>query len=249
MTLAASDGESGVEAILYRWDGGGNLLYTGSLSVPEGVHTLAFSVTDKAGNSSAESSITTKLDTADLLLTLSNSSYQQTVNTAKLVVKGTVTDNGSGVAGVTLNGVPAAIDASGNFSGQVNLTQGNNQIIVVATDNAGRSVSITKTVVYKKGTVLGDSVERPIIKKVKPNSNAGVKAASKDQKAKVIGIQFKKGAKVKVGKLNIKKVTFRNGTLVEIAIPVSKLKKGKHDVTITNPDGQTMTLKKGFTKK
>lgn len=248
VTLAATDGESGVDVIRYRWDGGGNLLYTGALGASEGVHTLSFSVVDKAGNSSDEASIVLNVDATDLVLTLNDASYQQTVNKATATIKGTVTDNGSGIGSVTVNGAPAAVDSSGNFSAAVNLVQGNNLITVVATDNAGRSVSASRTVVYKKGQVLGDSVVRPIIKKVSPNSTAGVKIASANQKVKVIGINFKKGAKVKVGKLTIKTSKFRNSTFIEITIPLSKLKKGKHDVTITNPDGQSMTVKKGFTK-
>lgn len=251
ITLSASDGSdgSGVDVIRYRWDGGGNVVYAGILGASEGVHTLSFSVVDKAGNSSDEASIVIKIDATDLVLTLNDASYQQTVNKAAVTVRGTVTDNGSGIANVTVNGVSVAADSSGNFSAKVDLKQGNNVITVIATDNAGRSVSASRTIIYKKGQVLGDSVVRPIIRKVSPNSTAGVKIASANQKVKVIGSNFKKGAKVKVGKLTIKTLKYRNKTFIEVTIPLSKLKKGKHDVTVTNPDGQTMTLKKGFTKR
>ncbi|MBI5623185.1 MAG: LysM peptidoglycan-binding domain-containing protein [Elusimicrobia bacterium] len=50
---------------------------------------------------------------------------------------------------VTINGVTARVDEAGNFSGNVTLRPGANQIKIVVTDSAGATATVVRTVTYK----------------------------------------------------------------------------------------------------
>lgn len=47
---------------------------------------------------------------------------------------------------VTVNGKAVTVNADGSFSAAVTLTEGENVITVVATDSAGKTAAITRTV-------------------------------------------------------------------------------------------------------
>lgn len=63
VTLAAVDALSGVAGTEYQLDGGAWTAYTAAVAVGEGVHTLQYRSTDKAGNQEATKSLTVKVDT------------------------------------------------------------------------------------------------------------------------------------------------------------------------------------------
>jgi hypothetical protein len=66
------------------------------------------------------------------------------VNTLELQVTGTVTDDGI-VAGVTVNGVEAVV-SGGQFTAQVDLTEGNDTLVVRAVDSTGKEKVVVVTV-------------------------------------------------------------------------------------------------------
>ncbi|MBU3109060.1 IPT/TIG domain-containing protein, partial [Clostridium gasigenes] len=60
------------------------------------------------------------------------------------------------------------------------------------------------------------------------------------------GDNFKTGATVKVGGQDAAKIVFIEGTRIRILVPAS-VNAGAIDVVVTNPDGQSVTLKDGYT--
>jgi hypothetical protein len=62
VTLSASDALSGVAGTTYSLDGGAPQRYTGPIALGEGMHRLAYSSTDKAGNVEGASTLEVKVD-------------------------------------------------------------------------------------------------------------------------------------------------------------------------------------------
>src|SRR5947209_20622030 len=61
--LTASDGTSGVAALLYRVDGGAWLTYSGPFALQDGVHTIDYFATDVAGLVEPQKSLAVRVDT------------------------------------------------------------------------------------------------------------------------------------------------------------------------------------------
>ncbi len=107
---------------------------------------------DAAGNisvarSAAVSITISTADTTPPTLTVSTLADNSYSNSVTLNVSGVATDAG-GLASVTVNGQAATVNADGSFSTAVALTLGVNTITVIATDAAGNSSSITRTITY-----------------------------------------------------------------------------------------------------
>ncbi|UFS71027.1 hypothetical protein LPW11_02290 [Geomonas sp. RF6] len=134
-----------------------------------GSKTLYAWVKDAAGNVSAFSSATVVVDlTAPVLLPsmLENNTY-----TADAVqnISGNVTDAESGLSALTisLNGgeaTPVVPETNGNFTTSVTLVAGANTITIVATDVAGNSTTVART--------INLDTTAPVIDKVTPTEGA-----------------------------------------------------------------------------
>jgi len=105
-------------------------------------------VTDVAGNT-ATALTTVNLDLTPPVLTVLSPNDGATIalSSASIGVTGTASDNVSGLASVTCNGVAATISGT-TFTCTVNLVQGSNSIAVLATDIAGNTANVTRTVTY-----------------------------------------------------------------------------------------------------
>jgi hypothetical protein len=82
-----------------------------------------------------------------------------TANETKVPVvtlTGTVSDTGTGISKVTVNGNPVAIGADGKFSVNVGLMEGTNNITVSAYDFAGNVKTVTLSVKYTYMPELND---------------------------------------------------------------------------------------------
>ncbi len=86
-----------------------------------------------------------------------------TVNEDTIDVTGKVTDDGSGVKSVTVNGNAVTIDNNGTFSTTVSLMKGDNTITVVATDKAGNKTTKTITVTYKPQIIITLQPNNPMM--------------------------------------------------------------------------------------
>lgn len=71
----------------------------------------------------------------------------QTLKDKKITVSGSV-DPATGVS-VTVNGTTVIVDASGNFSHTLELSDGDNNLTIMATDTAGNVTQVSKKVTYQ----------------------------------------------------------------------------------------------------
>lgn len=120
-------------------------------ALTDGTHTLKISVEDNDGNSATSTSITFITDTIAPTLSVSNPATNGTfVSSPSLNVVGTTSDSTSGTPTVTIsvngNDQGTITVSNGAFNKTVTLINGSNTIVVTATDKAGRTTTITRTV-------------------------------------------------------------------------------------------------------
>ncbi len=125
--------------------------YTPTEALAEGSHTFAFSVSDNDGNAADTVSVTCKIDTVPPTLNITAPANGFITNKSSLVVSGTTNDVTSSpvTLKVALNGGTAkdvTVNADGSFSTTLTLANGANTIVVTATDSAGKTTSVTRTV-------------------------------------------------------------------------------------------------------
>jgi RHS repeat-associated protein len=130
---------------------------TWTISVPltVGNNSLVVRATDSAGNASPPQTIAVvrqpPTDTTAPILTISSPTDGSSTQSESITVSGTVSDPGeypSGIAQVTVNGVPATIDGSNWSLANFSLVVGSSSLAVHAVDVAGNatdiSISITR---------------------------------------------------------------------------------------------------------
>lgn len=84
-------------------------------------------------------------DTTNPTLTVTSPSNNLVTAASSITVSGTAKDD-SGIQSVTVNGKTVTVGSNGAFSTTVSLSGGSNTITIVATDNAGNTTTITRTV-------------------------------------------------------------------------------------------------------
>lgn len=112
--------------------GGYECSYTPATALSDGSHTVKFNASDNDGNAATQKSVTFKVDTVPPTLNVTSPAEGLVTNNATVTVK--------------VNGTAVTVDASGNFSTTVTLTEGSNTITVVATDSAGKASTVTRKV-------------------------------------------------------------------------------------------------------
>lgn len=125
--------------------------YTPASPLGEGAHTVYFNVSDNDGNAATQASTAFTIDTVPPTLNLTSPADGLITNKSAIVVSGTTNDATSSpvTVKVIVNGGTAQnaeVAANGSFSINVTLTEGSNTIKVVATDSAGKSTTIERTV-------------------------------------------------------------------------------------------------------
>ncbi len=131
---------------------GYSVKFTPSTALKDGAHTVKVTVADNDGNSATSSTISFTTDTTAPTLAVTNPSTDGSyVSEAGLTVTGTTSDSTSGVPTITikLNGTDQGSVAvsNGSFSKPITLASGTNTIVVTATDKAGRTTTITRTII------------------------------------------------------------------------------------------------------
>lgn len=119
--------------------------FSKSVYLTEGSNTITVKAADTVGNVSTET-ITGVRDSVSPVITLTAPVPGTIVDTPAYTVTGTVSDSGSGIQSVTVNGAAASV-SGGNFRLAVQLQEGTNAIIAFATDNAGNSATSIGTAV------------------------------------------------------------------------------------------------------
>ena len=131
--------------------GGYEFSYTPSTALADGSHTIAFNAKDNDGNAATQKTVTFVVDTVAPTLTITSPNDNIKVNQATCVVSGTTNDATSSPVGVTINGTSVTVSADGSFSKSITLNEGTNTITIVATDSAGKSTTVTRTVTLDTG--------------------------------------------------------------------------------------------------
>lgn len=168
VTLASTDGTSGIGGIYYNWDGAAMTPYSAAIAVPSGAHTLNYYAIDGAGNSEPMKTLTLKLDSSGPTITLDKPDASVMTNSSVYTIAGKVSDAVSGLAGLSINGISTPVNPDGSFSQNVPVKLGANVVTLSATDTAGNNSVVTQTVTYKHPVVLGISTSRPTVTNKKP---------------------------------------------------------------------------------
>lgn len=130
---------------------GYEISYTPKTGLADGSHNIKAEVSDNDGNAATAATITIKVDTVPPSLTVLTPTDNTFTNTGGCTVSGTTNDATSSpvTVEITLNGTSvgsATVQADGSFSKVINLKNGENTIVITATDALGKSTSVTRTV-------------------------------------------------------------------------------------------------------
>lgn len=131
---------------------GYTVTYIPQTALSDGIHTVTINCSDYDGNAATAKSVSFTVDTVAPTLTVTAPSANGTyVAVAAFTVIGKTNDATSSVASVkiTLNGADqgtVSVDSSGNFSKAITLRSGANTIVVTATDKAGKTTTVTRTI-------------------------------------------------------------------------------------------------------
>lgn len=121
-----------------------NNIFTATINLTEGNNNIAIAATDKAGNIGK---ITTSilLDTISPAVTITSPANQTFLNTPSITVTAMASDEGSGISKITVNNTTAQVNGNA-YTASIQLTEGQNIIIVTAKDNAGNITVQTVTI-------------------------------------------------------------------------------------------------------
>lgn len=131
--------------------GGYECSYTPDTALADGSHTIKVDASDNDGNAATQKSVAFKIDTVPPTLSITSPTNGLITNNAAVTVKGTTNDATSSPVKVTvkLNSGAAesvTVNDDGSFTKALTLVAGSNTITVVATDSAGKSTTVTRTV-------------------------------------------------------------------------------------------------------
>ena len=137
--------------------GGYSVTYTPAKALSDGSHTVSINVSDNDGNAAAQKATTYKVDTVPPTLIITAPEDGLITATAALNVTGTTND-------ATSSPVTIRIQLNGTDQGAVKVGSGGRwSKVVTATDAAGKTSSVTKTV------TLDTSVPEVISAAITPN--------------------------------------------------------------------------------
>lgn len=150
---------------------GYQVTYTPAAALSDGSHTVTIDCKDHDGNSAAQKSTTYKVDTVPPVLNITAPVAGLVTASSALTIAGTTNDATSSpvTIAIKLNGVDqgaVSVAANGSFTKSVTLTEGENTIVVTATDAAGQTTTVTRTVtldtsvpVIKSATIVPNPVD------------------------------------------------------------------------------------------
>lgn len=130
---------------------GYQVTYTPAVALSDGSHTVTIDCKDHDGNSAVQKSTTYKVDTVPPVLNITAPVAGLVTASSALTIAGTTNDATSSpvTIAIKLNGVDqgaVSVAANGNFTKSVTLAEGENTIVVTATDAAGQTTTVTRTV-------------------------------------------------------------------------------------------------------
>lgn len=147
---------------------GFSVTYTPASALGDGEHTVAINAADNDGNAATAKSTTFRIDTVPPTLNISAPAEGLITAVNSLTVRGSTNDATSSPVSIsiTLNGADqgaVTVGSDGSFSKAITLAEGENTIVITATDSAGKVTSITRTV------TLDSSVPKVVSAAITPN--------------------------------------------------------------------------------
>lgn len=141
-----------------------NCSYTPTTALGDGSHTVYINAKDHDGNAATQKTVQFTVDTVAPTLNVSSPTEGLKTNQSSLTVSGTTNDATSSPVTVTvkLNSGSAeqvTVQSNGSFSKQITLANGENTIVITATDSAGKSTSVTRHVTLDTGAPVFQSIE------------------------------------------------------------------------------------------
>ena len=142
---------SGSEVVTQAITNGYQCTYTPASALSNGSNTVTVNVSDNDGNAATQKTVTFTVDTVAPSVNVTSPADDLLTKQPSLVVCGTTNDATSSPVTVTisLNGADQGtvnVGADGAFSKTVTLTEGSNTIVIKATDSAGNSTTVERTV-------------------------------------------------------------------------------------------------------
>ena len=147
---------------------GYSVTYTPESALGDGNHTVAINASDNDGNAATAKTTTFKVDTVPPTLNITAPEEGLITATASITVRGTTNDTTSSPVTVVIKLNDAdqgsvTVGADGIFSKAITLADGDNIIVITATDSAGKTSSVTRNV------TLDTSVPKIVSAAIQPN--------------------------------------------------------------------------------
>ena len=135
------------------------------VTVNDGAHKLVVTASDNDGNT-ASKTVDFTVDTVPPALNITSPAANLITNKKACAVSG-ITDDATSkpvTVKVSLNGTDqgsVTVASDGTFSSSVNLIEGTNTIVIIATDKAGKVTTVNRTVVYDSVSPVIVSIDVP----------------------------------------------------------------------------------------
>ncbi|MBQ4347285.1 MAG: hypothetical protein IJC39_02420 [Firmicutes bacterium] len=155
VSLSIDSGEaigSGSAGLSYEAiEGGYRFTYVPESPLSDALHTISISALDNDKNAALPASLSFTVDTLAPSLNVTSPAEGFVTNQTLCIVEGTTSD-GSGsevTVKISLNGIDCGEVSvtEGAFSHEITLVSGENEIVITATDMAGKETSVTRNVV------------------------------------------------------------------------------------------------------
>jgi hypothetical protein len=125
----------------------GTSRYTPLVPLKEGIHTVAASMYDKAGNEALKTWSFT-IDTSAPSLTLDDAFLKPVFTASQRITITGVTERGATLRAFGGESASIAVDSDGKFSIDIVLNEGENTVHISSTDSIGNSASCASTIYY-----------------------------------------------------------------------------------------------------
>lgn len=115
-------------------------------ALQDGAHEVYVTASDFDGNATTTETVAFKVDTTPPELSVSSPVDGLHTNASSVTVIGTTNDITSSPVILTVNGENVTVGSNGGFTHTVALTEGTNTITIVATDAAGKTTTVMRTI-------------------------------------------------------------------------------------------------------
>ena len=158
ITLSSISAVDPNPTIYYYFDNNQPVIYSGTIIVPEGVHTFYYYAIDKEGDKEDVRSVQLKVDTVPPVITIISPQGNSVLSSKSITIKGYV-DPGSTIL---LDGKSVTVDGAGNFEAGVEISTSPQTIRIDATDIAGNTAQKT-LILYLDLTPPPLSITKPVM--------------------------------------------------------------------------------------